>query len=176
MEKKAGGNIPRSSALVRTIAAIEERIATAPVEHAVVLDEHGALLVNKVGERREVAFTANEVTRMRGAAVFIHNHPGGTSFSLPDILLAKRLNIQEMRVVTAEVLYVLRSPRAGWPILALRDLLSAVRAADVEVEERLSAQVRSGRLSSTEANLRHWHEVWTQVAEQVGLHYRKRTR
>lgn len=58
MEKKAGGNAPRSSTLARAIATIEERIATAPVEHAVVFDEHGTLLVNKVGEHRAVAFTA----------------------------------------------------------------------------------------------------------------------
>lgn len=155
MEKKAGGNTPLSSTLARTITTIEERIATAPVEHAVVLDERGILLVNKVGARREVAFTADEVARMRGAAVFIHNHPGGTSFSLPDILLAKRLNIQEMRVVAEELLYVLRPPREGWPALALRDLLRAVRTADVEVEVRLSAHIHSGRLSTTEANRRH---------------------
>jgi len=108
--------------------------------------------------------------------VFIHNHPEGTLFSLPDILLAKRLNIQEMRVVTEDLLYILRSPPAGWPALALRDLLRAVRAADVEVEAKLSALVHSGRLSSTEANRKHWREVWTQVAQRVGLHYRKRMR
>src|SRR5215470_13043683 len=90
-EKKAGGKTPLSSTLTRTIAAMEERIATAPVEHAVVLDERGTLLVNKVGERWEVAFTADEMAQMRGAAVFIHNHPEGTLFSLLDILLAKRL-------------------------------------------------------------------------------------
>jgi len=176
MEKKAEGNPTRSSTLARTIAGIEERIATAPVEYAVVLDERGTLLVNKVGERREVAFTADEVARMRGAAVFIHNHPGGTSFSLPDILLAKRLNIREMRVVTDQMLYVLRPPQDGWPALTLRDLLNAVRAADAEVEARLSAHIHSGRLSTTAANRRHWDEVWTQVAQQVGLQYRKRTR
>jgi hypothetical protein len=176
MEKKARGNKTVSSALARTTIAIEEQIATAPAEHAVVLDDAGTLLVNKVGERREVSFTSDEVTRMRGAAVFIHNHPGGTSFSLPDILLAKRLNIREMRVVTGQTLYVLRPPRDGWPALTLRDLLNAVQAADVEVEERRRAQIQGGRLSKTEANSRHWHEVWTQVAQQVGLHYRKRTR
>jgi len=58
MESKGGGNTPRSSTLARTIAAIEARIAAAPVEHAIVLDERGTLLVNKVGERRTVAFTA----------------------------------------------------------------------------------------------------------------------
>ena len=176
MEKTPGGDKEVSSVLARATVAREEQIATAPVEHVVVLDDAGTLLVNKAGERRAVSFTSDEVTRMRGAAVFTHNHPGGTSFSLPDILMAKRLNIREMRVVTGQTLYVLRPPRDGWPALALRDLLSAVQAADVEVEERLRAQIQGGGLSKTEANRRHWHEVWTQVARQVGLHYRKRTR
>jgi hypothetical protein len=176
MEKKTERDSAVSSALARTIVAIEEQIVIASVEHAVVLDDEGTLLVNKEGKRTEVSFTPDEVTRMRGAAVFTHNHPGGTSFSLPDILMAKRLNIREMRVVTERALYVLRPPTAGWPALALKDLLSAVQTADAEIEGRLGAQIQDGGLSKAEANRRHWHEVWTQVARQVGLHYRRRTR
>jgi hypothetical protein len=176
MEKKTARDRVVSSALARTIVTVEEQIATAPVEHAVVLDDAGTLLVNKEGKRMEVSFTPDEVTRMRGAAVFTHNHPGGTSFSLPDILMAKRLNIREMRVVTEQALYVLRPPPAGWPALALKDLLSAVQTADAEVEGKLRSQIEVGRLSKPEANKRHWHEVWTQVARQVGSRYRRRTR
>jgi len=176
MKKRQGGDKAVPSALVRAVAAIEEKIATAPVEHAVVLGEAGTLFVDKKGERTEVSFTPEEVARMRGAAVFTHNHPEGSSFSLPDILMAKRLNIREMRVVTEQALYVLRPPPAGWPALTLRDLLRAVQEADAEVEERLRTQIRVGRLSKAEANKRHWHEVWTQVSRQVGLHYIRRTR
>lgn len=165
-----------SSLLSRAVTAIEEQIATAPVEHAVALDEAGTLLVGKKGERAEVSFTPEEVARMRGAAVFTHNHPGGTSFSLPDILMAKRLNIGELRVVTEQALYILRPPPAGWPALALRDLLRAVREADTQVEEKLTAQIQAGRLSKAEANKRHWHEVWTRVSQYIGLRYTRRIR
>lgn len=165
-----------SSVLARTVTAIEDHIATAPVERAVVFDETGVVLVDKEGERAEVSFTPKEVERMRGASVFTHNHPGGTSFSLPDILLAKRLNIQEMRVVTERELYILDAPPAGWPALALRDLLRAVQEADAQVEEELTAQIRAGRLSKAEANKRHWPEVWTRVSQRIGLRYTWRTR
>jgi hypothetical protein len=165
-----------SSVLARRVAAIENLIATAPVERAVVFDAGGEVLVDKAGERAAVAFTAEEVERMRGAAVFTHNHPGGTSFSLPDILMAKRLNIQHMRVVTAGALYILGAPAAGWPALALSDLLRAVQEADAQVEEQFSTQIRAGKLSKTEANRRHWHAVWTQVAQRVGLQYQRRIR
>jgi hypothetical protein len=175
MEKKHEGDKEGSSALAGVAASIEERIAAASVEHAVVLDEAGTLLVDKEGERTEVSFTPDEVARMRGAAVFTHNHPGGTSFSLPDILIAKRLNIREMRVVTEQALYILRPPPVGWPALALRELLNAIQEADAKVEEELRRQIRVDRLSKAEANKRHWHEVWTQVSRRVGLHYTQRT-
>src|SRR5713226_9485735 len=121
-----------SSVLARRVTALENPIATAPVERAVVFDEAGAVLVDKEGEHAAVSFTPEEVERMRGAAVFTHNHPGGTSFSLPDILMAKRLNIQHMRVVTERALYMLGAPAAGWPALALGDLLRAVQEADAQ--------------------------------------------
>jgi hypothetical protein len=81
--------------------------------------------------------------------------------------MAKRLNIQEMRVVTEQELYILDAPPAGWPAVALRDLLRAVQAADAQVEEKLSAEMRARRISKAEANGRHWHEVWTQVSQRV---------
>jgi hypothetical protein len=176
METRQGKGGTISAVLARRVTATENQMATAPVERAVVFDEAGGILVDKEGERAEVSFTPEEVERMRGATVFTHNHPGGTSFSLPDILMAKRLNIQEMRVVTERELYILDAPSAGWPAIALRDLLRAVQAADTQVEEKLSAEIRARRISKVEANRRHWHEVWTRVSQRIGLRYIRRPR
>jgi hypothetical protein len=174
METKKGEGKKTIAALKHALAAGEERIATALVEHALVFDEAGTVLVDKKGERATVAFTPEEVRRMRGAAVFTHNHPGGTSFSLPDMLMAKRLDIGEMRVVTKDTVYVVHPPQGGWSALPLGALLNAVHEADAYVEEKLLLQIHVGRITKAEANKRHWHEVWTRVAQHVGLHYTRR--
>jgi hypothetical protein len=62
----------------------------------------------------QVGFSDDEVERMRGAAVFTHNHPAGNSFSPQDVSLACTLQFHELRVVTSQWTFVLRPGPAGW--------------------------------------------------------------
>lgn len=96
------------------MTAVEKEIAHDDFETAAVFASDGTLLLRKAGERAAVRFTQQEALRMIDAAVFTHNHPRDTSFSLADVDLAWRLRIREIRVVTQSFLYRLRPSVGGW--------------------------------------------------------------
>ena len=47
-------------------------------------------------------------------SIMIHNHPGGGSFSMEDMLAGAKLNVSELRVVTKDYTYILKRPAEGW--------------------------------------------------------------
>jgi hypothetical protein len=96
--------------LWRAVAAIEKEIAHNNFETAAVFASDSTLLLRKTGEGATIRFTQQEVLRMIDAAVFTHNHPRNTSFSLADVDLAWRLRIGEIRVLSHSFLYRMQPP------------------------------------------------------------------
>ncbi|MCT8337799.1 hypothetical protein FKB36_09960 [Methanoculleus sp. Afa-1] len=47
--------------------------------------------------------------------ILTHNHPSGTSFSLPDLETAAKLDVAEIRVVGETGVYSMMPPPDGWP-------------------------------------------------------------
>jgi hypothetical protein len=164
---RAGHDLPAA------VAEHEQRIRALPHEATVALDDEGRVLLAKQGGGSTVTFTAAEAERMRGAAVFIHNHPAGNSFSPQDVSLACTLEFRELRVVTEQWTHILRPGPAGWSKRDWSRLDEAGQRAFLAVTDEFHEAIRRRRLSISEANAEFWHCVWERVAEAEGLDYER---
>jgi hypothetical protein len=108
--------------------------------------------------------------------VITHNHPGGRSLSIDDVVLATRMNAQEIRAVGRneghDVLYrISRGSNAQWP--TSQDLVSEFSDADKKQLEKFGPMVREGKIRIPDANFLHGHEVWQAAAKALGLKYER---
>ena len=163
-------------ALRRAVRRLEEEIAEQGFETAAAFQANGALLLKKSGQRAEVRFAREEAIRMLEAAVFTHNHPRNTSFSLADVDLAWRLLIGEIRVISPRYHYSLQPPVGGWRSVTWKAIEEIVNTTYMQVKQEFEEQIAKGQISGEEADMLHWHTVWTRVAPQVGFSYRRRKR
>ena len=170
------GQVRGGGRLRRAVTAVEKEIAHNDFETAAVFASDGALLLSKAGEQAAVRFTQREALRMIDAAVFTHNHPRNTSFSLADVDLAWRLRIGEIRVVTQSFLYRMRPPVGGWRTIEWRVIEETVNTVYDHVRQEFQAALRRGRLTESEADLRGWHTVWLRTARHLSLSYTRRRR
>jgi len=160
--------------LRRAVTAVEKEIAHNDFETAAVFANDGTLLFRKAGEQTAIRFTQQEALRMIDAAVFTHNHPRHTSFSLADIDLAWRLRIGELRVVTQSFLYRMRPPVGGWRQIEWQSIEETVNTVYDHVRQEFQTALRKGHLTETEADLRGWHTVWLRTARHLSLSYTRR--
>lgn len=100
---RGGGTSAKSSALFK----IENKIKNASVEHAALINEKGEVLFEKSdGKVDAVHFTQEECAMMQDATL-THNHPGGTTFSDPDLVILTKRGLREIRAVHADGVYSL---------------------------------------------------------------------
>lgn len=109
----------------------------------------GDLVLVKKGNADSVEFDDDERQRLLGADVFTHNHPNGTSLSLPDIMFQMTHGIREMRAVGETVdgqryAYIWRLPDT-WP-----------------QADRLDVQ-----MAQTDDEVRRFRRVWDRINEEV---------
>jgi hypothetical protein len=83
----------------RNIKRFIELIRNSKTEHSITVDSEGNLLVYKEGKANQIRFTQQELRKLNGAKLSIHNHPVGNSFSPADISFLIRNKIQEIKVV-----------------------------------------------------------------------------
>ena len=85
-------------------------------EKGVALDRNGETILEKSGEKSKIDFTTEELERLEGAEVLIHNHPGASSLSGDDIAFAVCHRIRRMVVVSGKYEYeiIFKGKRADW--------------------------------------------------------------
>ena len=91
------------------IRLFEKTIAGQPLEHGLILDETGKVLVYKPGTANQLSYL--EYANQCKGKTLSHNHPANSSFSLEDIRLldeAKNLGLSEVRAVTETEIYSLK--------------------------------------------------------------------
>lgn len=86
-----------------------EEIKDQSFEHAVIFDENGRFIFRMRGTRNSINFRYRDLYRLQGK-IFMHNHPCGGGFSLPDIRSACALNMAGMIVATKKYLYMFFPP------------------------------------------------------------------
>lgn len=178
-------------ALIDIVRAKERELRLLRSEVGIAYDRNGNVVLqknSKPGKDYEIEFTDAEVDILRATSdiTFTHNHPRGwnydptdarhvgNSFSLEDILLACRVEMAEIRAVSPKFTYSMRPSPLGWTELSwnqeIRPLYDLVYQ---EVKAELYSAALRRAISPQEASARLDHEIWTQMAEMVGLRYNR---
>ena len=105
----------------KIVADIEKDIRmNRDYETGVIVDREGNVLVDKRGKSFSVGFSDEECTQMKDA-IFTHNHPRGwktpennirrigSSFSMEDLSLAIGNDVAEIRTVTPNYTFVMKT-------------------------------------------------------------------
>ena len=172
--------------LTKIVHEIEDKIKDEPIEHAVVIDSNGKVLLHKTGDRTSVEFSWEEVDAMKGAIV-THNHPNlgwgkddarskGLSFSFADITLAIISEAKEMRAVSHGYRHSIKPPPKGWD----RNL-SDVYQNSIDVYNKhqnkvywdFVGQVTTGKMRRDVAEANFHHEVNRRTAKDLGMIYKR---
>lgn len=96
-------NYPRGSADISTpvrLAAVqfEDAVRHDINENGAFFRPDGAIIVRKVSTPNNILFSTAELMGVKHS-LFSHNHPGGLSFSMPDVQQAVELSLLELRAV-----------------------------------------------------------------------------
>lgn len=99
-----------------TLLAIEQQLASLPMEVCVVLNAEGQEVLRLQGSDSSVDFTQQQVAQAHGGYM-THNHPAGTGFSWRDVRTAHYLNLLQIRAVSnlePPVVHIITRPVDGW--------------------------------------------------------------
>ncbi len=177
-------NNPKS--IYKKIVDIENEIRlNKSFETAVVFDEDGNMIINKVGDETSVSATPEEIKKMKDG-IFTHNHPRGysypegsilrigNSFSREDIMFAINANVSEIRAVTEYYTFTLKRPENGWPDLRTASLYYS--HFNMELRKQFGAVIDKStnqQLTIDRANTVHYHIVAKNFSKHFGIEYTK---
>lgn len=113
-----------SEALCRVLHAQERKSIWLWREAFCAFTVDGTLILEKRGGLKAVGLNLAEIDAAR-RAVWTHNHPRISAFSIDDIQRAFEGQVTELRAVDPKWVYRLRDPD-GWPAFKWRPLLLAI--------------------------------------------------
>lgn len=122
-----GLQLPANGPLSAALPAVERQLRRLPHEVALAFDGAGDLRLFKAGEESQVAFTAEELLRLRDS-FFTHNHPSRSFLTVRDIEFACHHDVAQLRAVAGPIVHVLTRPATGWPLVNCRRLVATEQA------------------------------------------------
>lgn len=170
-----GSSYPDTS-LGRALRKAETEINRRTTEKCYVFDKNGNVIGSAEGTANRVSITREIRRELFEDSTITHNHPGGGSFSLSDVILLDSSGAAEIRAV--DTLYV-HSMRITGPLSdELQDIFEEV---SLQVRKYLAEAVRAGEMAVAEANATCTHDIWRIVTRKtkkrdVGLSYRRYAR
>lgn len=186
--KRTEINLEKERQLYLSVVAKENEIRmNKAYETAISFNKDGEVVLNKDGQSRHVAFTAEECRKLKNT-IMTHNHPSGwaypensvrrigNSFSEDDILMAVRWDLAEMRAVTPNYTFVLKRPKKGWGVTP-EDFHQVYKSVNKLIREEGDAYVDkmgSSESSRDRAGIVHFHKVNKRLAKRFGWEYSKR--
>lgn len=170
--------------LYRKIESMEDKIRkNRSFETGIIFEDDGTIVLERKGQKRRVSFTEEELELSKDK-IFTHNHPSGwyakegsfgrigSSFSAPDVLLAIKYDIKEMRAVTPLIRFSMKRPADGWP--SLSDAKMEYNRLNMEISQENYSRIESGTLTRGQASSTHYHEIWKRFAKRFGIEYTKK--
>lgn len=147
---------------------LENEIRHESLETGAFIAWDGRILLRKTGLANRIGFLASELDSMHGTT-FSHNHPGGSAFSIDDILLASEFDLLEVRAVDSRFRHIANTlPKLSEKLLS--------RAYDLQMNKIhpiVGQAVRMGQLHPADANAERLHLVWSKLALHFGFQYRR---
>ena len=157
--------------LVQALRETEAQLIKRKTEKAVVFNDDGTIFFEKEGNEKSVTFSVDELQLFEDK-ILTHNHPRGSSFSMDDVHLATYWNFKGIRACGSQYRYYLNRPASGWSQeMWKKKIKPLAEKIHNDVFQQFSELIDKGELTPEEADYRHWHEVWSRVAKEVGLDY-----
>ena len=138
------------------IKAAENKIYNKAVEHAILVDANGNIVLEKTDNSvNSVRFTKDELEKMGGKNL-THNHPSNSTFSAEDIAMLTHWKLNSVRAVGEKRVYQLsvekvRAFRAGFAHDYAEAMKKNKKVTDREYK-RYEKQLSNGTISLTEFN------------------------
>ena len=155
-----GLQLPENVPLADALLAVERQLARLPHEAALAFDEAGNLRLFKAGEESKVAFTEEELARLRDS-VFTHNHPSQSFLTVRDIEFACHNDVAQLRAVAGPVVHILTRPATGWPLARCQRLVATEQA-------RLRKRFAHAGADRKQAH-RQWNAFAHKLVERLSL-------
>lgn len=168
--KDTTGNI--SPASLEQLKTFEIEVGDNTYESCLVVRE-GEKILYKAGNKNQITFITEELNSMNNT-IFTHNHPGGSSFSLSDIILMLKQNITEIRAFNKNKNNIYRMIRteeglkkgafSDIDIIALENKYENINN---ELYSEIGAKIKRKEITISEANMLHHRELWKQLTKDV---------
>jgi len=145
--------------------------AAKSTEFAYSYDADGTFLFKKRGGKSHVNFSSDEMALLRSAAnpVLIHNHPGGSSLSRPDLLLSHSINGEIIAIGHNDIEYYGK-------IIDFEGFQSIYSSLDKEIHFIFFSLINSGAINIDQANLFRTHITNVCLREASAIMYRVNSR
>lgn len=155
-----------------------KQIRNEKVEVAHLYDGKGKSLLEFRGNDDSVVLEIPDDLNTNGG-ILVHNHPptGDTkyeSFSPDDIAIAAEMELTETLVVTKNYLYSMRPPKTGWNETWADKINEAFPRFYSEVFKEFYERFRDGEMTLGEIKDVVRHNVWKNVAKELGLRYKRK--
>lgn len=153
-------------------------------EKCIVIDQTGNVIFTKTGEESRITFNKEESKMITGSKLFIHNHPGSSSFSEADVFITLKLDMSEIRAIAPKSIYgngfyyiKPTLPKGSNKIEFLIDFESELKSESNKIADRMWEQINRGEIDIDTANKMHYDKLWSKIAKKYGWDYgfKKRT-
>lgn len=161
---------PSKKIAATSLKAAEDEIRALPYEKCRAFDLDGNLIFKKTGEKSQITFTREEAAKFKDA-IFTHNHPSGSSFSLQDVITSRSTDMAEIRAVGTQYDHSLkRHEVTGWGRSDGPTAQSIYTKARSEIQAEYDKLHTQGTLTQAMIDDFH-HAIIERYAEKAGLTY-----
>lgn len=169
-DKATQREFPDTSSPARAAAVhFETTIRFEPIEHGSFFAPDGRATLFRTGTAFSIPYSDAELQSASGM-LFSHNHPGGTSLSNGDILMACIGKLVEIRAVCEEWRYSLIF-KNGWP--SRPAMVAEIRRLEPIVAAEVHSDIRSGHLQHAYLTLEIRHRIVHLLADHFHILYNR---
>lgn len=153
------------------VRKFEDTIIGQPFESAGIFNKNGVLLSKIDGEEGNVQIGKSE--KYLKGNMLTHNHPGGGTFSLQDIVFMHKYELSEIRAVDEEYIHI-ATPIPGVTREQTRSV--GARFSDVYKDKEIAFSKKLDSGEAKRSDIDKWkcdtaHEIWTEIAKECGITY-----
>lgn len=169
-KKTTSGKVVLSKVIAKTEKDILKETGN-KYEACVALNDKGGSIITKSGDNNSIAFSKDEMAKMKGAKVFTHNHPSSRCFSIADIILGMKLGIRQIRAIATNsvkgnITWVLDLP-SNLDNSDIQDFVRIYKLNDFLQYMAFQADIATNKMTVDEANTSHHYEVLQKTVDQI---------
>lgn len=152
--------------------AFEEEFRESSREYGIFISNDGEKSYPLSGDINKVKVPRELWGKVVGTT-FTHNHPGGSNFSIDDIITAAELNLAEVRAVTEHMRFIMSNGKSNklWP--SENEIRQALKELNPKALDLTRNMINSDRINSRYAQSELEHQLWMLAAQKLGLKYKR---